>query len=183
MPEPTAAGCATAAKSAGPSRSSTPTPTTATGTYNQENNPYAVVGLQTDHIGIEDIRLDAGGPQLQDLREGGRACAEISRCDGGFTYGAYILDPDRRSTIGVWYSSLNAGIKVNPETNVVSISDRHALDRRRRLVSAAGQWRRDRRRVAAAVGIGVGCQRGLGGGSSADRRLGFWIPGIGSGYM
>ena len=40
---------------------------------------------------------------------------------GSRTYGAYILD-SKGDRIGVWYSSMSAGITVDPEAKVVFIT-------------------------------------------------------------
>jgi ABC-type glycerol-3-phosphate transport system substrate-binding protein len=73
---------------------------------------------------------------------------------GSFTYGAYILDPQAQQ-IGMWYSSLDAGITVNPETKVVFI------------IAAMpgvenGGW------CGSGVGVGIGS-----GGGGVGVRLGF----------
>ena len=42
---------------------------------------------------------------------------------GSLTYGVYILD-SKGERIGVWYSSMIAGITIDPNTKVVSIATR-----------------------------------------------------------
>jgi hypothetical protein len=84
-----------------------------------------------------------------------------------FTYGAYILDP-KGQTIGVWFSSYNAGIEVNQETNVVTISSG---------VNIGGWFGSGGSGVGVGVGTGggsgVGVGVGGGGGGGVGIRLGF----------
>jgi hypothetical protein len=42
---------------------------------------------------------------------------------GSITTGYTILDPQAR-TIGVWYSSIGAGVTINPATKAVSVATR-----------------------------------------------------------
>ena len=72
---------------------------------------------------------------------------------GSFTDGA-SYGPQAQQ-IGVWYSSLNAGIKVNPETKVISIN-------------AATPWVDDSGWYGSGVGVGVGS-----GGGGVGVKLGF----------
>jgi hypothetical protein len=120
--------------------------------YNQENNPYAVVGLQQPYR-IEDINWTEVDPNSKTF-EKVTGLVQSFPARGAFTYGAFILDPQVQQ-IGVWYSSLNAGIKVDPETHVVSIS-------------AAMPWVDDDGWYGSGVGVGIGT-----GGSGIGVRLGF----------
>jgi hypothetical protein len=87
---------------------------------NQENNPYGVVGLEKEY------RLD-GDPLWQPLDPGSERFRNVVGLvqsfplPGSFTSGYAIIDPNGRP-IGVWYSSLAAGIVVDPQTQMVSIS-------------------------------------------------------------
>lgn len=83
-----------------------------------ENGPYAVLGLNRDYC-IEDISWTEVEPTSETFRK----VVELVRrfpVPGARTYGAYILDA-KGERIGVWYSSMNAGITVDPDTKVVSI--------------------------------------------------------------
>jgi hypothetical protein len=121
--------------------------------YNQENNPYAVVGLQQPYR-LEDINWKEVDPNSKTF-EKVIGLVQDFPVRGSFTYGAYILDPQAQQ-IGMWYSSLNAGIKVNPETKLVSIN-------------AAMPWVDDN-----GVGYGSGVGVGIGsGGGGIGVRLGF----------
>jgi hypothetical protein len=120
--------------------------------YNQENNPYAVVGLQQPYR-IEDINwreLDSNSKTFEKVV----GLVQSFPVRGSFTYGAYILDPQAQQ-IGMWYSSLNAGIKVNPETNVVSIN-------------AGMPWVDNDGWYGSGAGVGIGS-----GGAGVGIRLGF----------
>jgi hypothetical protein len=120
--------------------------------YNQENNPYAVVGLKQPYR-IEDINWKELDPNSKSF-EKVVGLVQNFPARGAFTYGAYILDPQAQQ-IGMWYSSLNAGIKVNPETNVVS-------------VNAAMPWLDNNGWYGSGVGVGIGS-----GGSGIGVQLGF----------
>jgi hypothetical protein len=120
--------------------------------YNQENNPYAVVGLQQPYR-IEDINWKEVDPNSKTF-EKVTGLVQSFPARGSFTYGAYILDPQAQQ-IGMWYSSLDAGIKVNPETQVVSIN-------------TAMPWVDDHGWYGSGVGVGVGT-----GGSGIGVRIGF----------
>jgi hypothetical protein len=84
-----------------------------------ENSPYAVVGLNRDYR-IEDISWTevASGSEVF-----GKVVGLVGRfpVPGSSTYGAYILDV-KGERMGVWYSSMSAGITVDPETRVVTIT-------------------------------------------------------------
>jgi len=120
--------------------------------YNQENNPYAVVGLQQPYR-IEDINWKEVDPNSKTF-EKVIGLVQSFPVRGSFTYGAYILDPQAQQ-IGMWYSSLNAGIKVNPETNVVSIN-------------TAMPWVDNGGWYGSGVGVGIGS-----GGGGIGVQLGF----------
>jgi len=125
--------------------------------YNQENSPYAVVGLSQPYR-IEDINWKEVDPNTKTF-EKVVGLVESFPVRGSFTYGAYILDPQVQQ-IGVWYSSLGAGIKVNPETGIVSIN-------------AAMPWIDDNGWYGSGVGVGIGGGTGGGGGAGVGIRLGF----------
>lgn len=127
--------------------------------YNQENNPFAVVGLQKDYF-IEDPSwrpLDANSDKFKKVID------LVKDFPEGFTqaYGSYILD-SQGGPVGMWYSTLAPpGIRVDPETRRVSIN-------------AAKPWLRDDDswwRPGAGVGVGVGV--GSGGGSGVGIRMGW----------
>ena len=120
--------------------------------YNQENNPYAVVGLQQPYR-IEDINWKEVDPDSKTF-EKVVGLVQSFPVRGSFTYGAYILDPQAQQ-IGMWYSSLDAGIKVNPETHVVS-------------VNAAMPWVGNDGWYGSGAGVGIGS-----GGAGVGVRLGF----------
>ena len=120
--------------------------------YGLENNPYAVAGLDQPYR-IEDINWKEVDPNSKAFEKIVGLVQDFP-ARGSFTYGAYILDPQAQQ-IGVWYSSLNAGIKVNPETNVVSIN-------------AAMPWVDDNGWYGSGVGVGIGS-----GGGGVGVRLGF----------
>jgi hypothetical protein len=120
--------------------------------YNQENNPYAVVGLKPPYR-IEDINWKEVDPNSKTF-EKVIGLVQGFPVRGSFTYGAYILDPQAQP-IGMWYSSLDAGIKVNPETNVVS-------------VNAAMPWVGNDGWYGSGAGVGIGS-----GGAGVGIRLGF----------
>lgn len=83
-----------------------------------ENSPYAVLGLKSDYR-IEDIWWTAVEPGSETFR---KVVELVQRfpVPGSRTFGAYVLDP-KAEQIGVWYSSLTAGITVDPNTKVVSV--------------------------------------------------------------
>jgi hypothetical protein len=120
--------------------------------YNLENNPYAVVGLAPPYR-IEDINWREVDPDSKTF-EKVVGLVERFPATGSFTFGAFILDPQGQ-TVGVWYSSLNAGIVVNPETRIVTIT-------------TAMPWVDDDRFHGSGVGVGIGS-----GGGGVGIRLGF----------
>ena len=84
-----------------------------------ENSPYAVVGLNREYR-FEDIswtEVEPGSEVFQKVV----GLVESFPVPGSRTYGAYILD-SKGEAIGVWYSSMSAGITVDPETKMVSIT-------------------------------------------------------------
>jgi hypothetical protein len=120
--------------------------------YNQENSPYAVVGLEAPYR-IEDINWNEVDPNSKTF-EKVVGLVERFPATGAYTYGAFILAPQGRP-IGVWYSSLSAGIVVNPETQVVS-------------VTTAMPWINDDGWYGSGVDVGIGS-----GGGGVGVRLGF----------
>ena len=123
--------------------------------YNQENNPYAVVGLLKDYfIKDPDWRpFDPNSDKYQKVIDLVKSFPDYYN----FPYGSYIVDP-QGSRIGMWYSTLpSPGISVNPETKKVSIN-------------AARPWLRDEDvwwRDGGGVGVGIGT------GSGGGIRIGF----------
>lgn len=120
--------------------------------YNQENNPYAVVGLKPPWR-IEDVHwteVDPRSPTFEKVV----GLVERFPAPGAFPYGAYILD-FQGETIGVWYSSLSAGIRADPERHLV-------------FIQAATPWLQDDPWAGSGIGIGVGS-----GGGGVGVRIGF----------
>lgn len=120
--------------------------------YNQETSPYAVVGLAAPYR-LEDQLWTEVDPESKTF-EKVVGLVQSFPVRGSFTTGAYILDPQAQQ-IGVWYSSMNAGIKVDPETKLVSIS-------------TGMPFVDDDRGYGSGVGVGVGS-----GGSGVGIRIGF----------
>jgi hypothetical protein len=87
---------------------------------NQENNPYGVVGLERDY------QLD-GGPLWRALEPDSATFKKVVGLVQSFplpnsiTTGYNIFDHQGR-LIGVWYSSLSAGITVDPAAKTVSVA-------------------------------------------------------------
>jgi hypothetical protein len=120
--------------------------------YHLENSPYAVVGLATPYR-LEATLWTEVDPDSQTF-EKVVGLVRSFPVPGSFTTGAFILDPLGR-TIGVWFSSMNAGIRVDPDTRIVSI--------------ATGMpWMDDRWGHGSGVGVGIGS-----GGSGMGVRVGF----------
>ncbi len=122
---------------------------------NLENSPYAVVGLEREYR-IEDMlytEVDPGSKTFEKVV----GLVQDFPARGSFTTGAYILDPQGKR-IGAWYSSLNAGIRVDPETKIVSITTRMP-------------WIDDDEWGGTGVGFGVGI--GSAGGGGVGVRVGF----------
>ncbi|MBI5577659.1 MAG: hypothetical protein HY895_00775 [Deltaproteobacteria bacterium] len=84
-----------------------------------ENSPYAVLGLNREYR-IEDIMWTEVDPSSEVFRKV-VGLVESFPVPGSRTYGAYILDA-KGDRIGVWYSSMGAGISVDPNTKVVFIT-------------------------------------------------------------
>ena len=84
-----------------------------------ENTPYAVLGLNREYS-IEDIMWTEVDPSSEVFRKV-VGLVESFPVPGSRTYGAYILDA-KGAQIGVWYSSMSAGISVDPNTKVVFIA-------------------------------------------------------------
>jgi hypothetical protein len=84
-----------------------------------ENNPYAVLGLNREYR-FEDIMWTEVEPGSEAF---GKVVGLVESfpVPGSRTYGAYILDA-KGERIGVWYSSMSAGITVDPDTKVVVIT-------------------------------------------------------------
>lgn len=81
-----------------------------------ENSPYAVLGLNPEYR-IEDI-------SWTEVTPGSEVFQKVVGLVRGFpvpgsrTSGSYILDA-RGERVGVWYSSMSAGIRIDPDTKVV----------------------------------------------------------------
>jgi hypothetical protein len=84
-----------------------------------ENTPYAVVGLNRQYS-IEDSSWTEVEPNSEVFRKV-VGLVEHFPVPGFRTYGAYILD-SKDERIGVWYSSRSAGITIDMNTKVVSIT-------------------------------------------------------------
>ncbi len=86
---------------------------------NQENSPYGVAGIDREYR-IEGPMWHAVAPETPLF---GKVVGLVRDfpAEGRFSSGFLILDP-RGRTIGVWYSSLGAGVTVDPEAKVVSIA-------------------------------------------------------------
>lgn len=88
--------------------------------YNLQNEPYGVVGLERDY------RLD-DSPLWQPVAPDSPVLKKVVGLvrdfpvPGSSSSGFHITDPQGR-IIGVWYSSLPAGITVDPATRQVSVS-------------------------------------------------------------
>lgn len=123
---------------------------------NQENNPYAVVGLLSEFT-VQDKTWTPVDPNSKTF-EKVVGLVQSFPVPGGFTSGAYIIDPGGR-TIGVWYSSMTAGFRVDPETKLVSIN-------------TGTPWIDDNGFYGTGVGIGIGGGSG-GSGGGVGIRLGF----------
>lgn len=84
-----------------------------------ENSPYAVLGLNREYR-IEDIQWTEVQPDSETFQ---KVVELVHRfpVPGSRTFGAYILDAEA-DQIGVWYSSMSAGITVNPTTKVVYVA-------------------------------------------------------------
>lgn len=88
--------------------------------YNLENQPYGVVGLEPDfrlHDGPLWHPVAPDSPVLKKVV----GLVRSFPVPGSYTSGFHITDP-QGGIIGVWYSSLTAGITVDPATKQVSVS-------------------------------------------------------------
>lgn len=86
---------------------------------NHENEPYGIAGLK-DGFWIRDPvwrEVDPSSPAFEKMV----GLVKSFPVPGSYTEGFAILDPQRKQ-IGVWYSSLGAGITVDPDTRQVMIS-------------------------------------------------------------
>jgi hypothetical protein len=87
--------------------------------YGLENSPYAVVGIEKQyHIGDPDWR------EVDPRSEAFKKVVGLVRYFpwyNSFTNGRYIVDSEGRP-VGVCYSSLMVGFRVNPETGDVIAS-------------------------------------------------------------
>lgn len=84
-----------------------------------ENSPYAVLGLKREYR-IEDIswtEVDPGSETFQKVV----GLVQNFPVPGSRTNGAQILDA-KGERIGVWYSSMRAGITIDPDSKLVSIT-------------------------------------------------------------
>ena len=84
-----------------------------------ENTPYAMLGLDREYR-IEDILWSEVEPSSE-LFQKVVGLVQSFPVPGSRTYGAYILDA-KGERIGVWYSSMSAGISIDPDTKVVFIT-------------------------------------------------------------
>jgi hypothetical protein len=87
---------------------------------NQENNPFGVVGLDHAYMLEDDPNWQPVAPDSDSFRKI-VGLVQSFPLPGQTTSGYAITDPQGRQ-IGVWYSSLGAGITVDPQTKTVSIS-------------------------------------------------------------
>jgi len=84
-----------------------------------ENSPYAVLGLNREYR-IEDILWTEAAPGSEVFQKV-VGLVQGFPVPGSRTYGASILDANG-DRIGVWFSSMSAGISVDPVTKVVFIT-------------------------------------------------------------
>ena len=118
--------------------------------YNQENNPYAVVGLLKPHY-LQDSDYRPFDPESDKYQ---KVVDLVKDFPDYFNhpYGSYILD-SQGNQIGMWYSTLPPpGISVDPETKRVSINAPRPW-----LRDEDGWWRH-----GGGVGVGIGTGRGGG---------------------
>jgi hypothetical protein len=89
---------------------------------NQENNPYAIIGLDREY-GFSD------GPLWRPVEPDSPTFKKVVGLVGSFpvpgsvTTGYSILDNQGR-IIGVWYASIGAGVTVDPAAKQVSLATR-----------------------------------------------------------
>ena len=84
-----------------------------------EDSPYAVVGLNPEYR-IEDIswtEVESYSEVFQKVV----GLVQSFPVPGSRTFGAYILD-SKGEQIGVWYSSMSAGISIDPDSKIVFIT-------------------------------------------------------------
>jgi hypothetical protein len=87
---------------------------------NQENSPYGVAGLDREYR-LDDNRMwHAVDPDSATFRKV-VGLVQSFPLPNSYTSGFAITDSQGRR-IGVWYSSLSAGITVDPQAKIVSIS-------------------------------------------------------------
>jgi hypothetical protein len=86
---------------------------------NQENNPFGVAGLESGYWmqGPDWKECDPGSPTFRKVV----GLVQSFPAKGSRTEGYYIMDRQGRQ-IGVWYSSLSAGIRVDPDSRKVMIA-------------------------------------------------------------
>ena len=86
---------------------------------NQENNPFGVAGLQKEYWmkGPDWKEVNPDSPTFSKVV----GLVQSFPAQGGRAEGYTIMDRQGRQ-IGVWYSSLSAGITVNPDSGQVMIS-------------------------------------------------------------
>jgi hypothetical protein len=86
---------------------------------NHENDVYAVVGLERGWR-IEDKMWHAVDPATPTFQKVVGLVADFP-VPGGTTYGASLVDP-QGAPIGIWFSSLIPGVRVDAERKLVVIS-------------------------------------------------------------
>lgn len=87
---------------------------------NQENNPFGVAGLDREYRLVDDPMWQAVAPDSAAFRKV-VGLVQSFPVPGSYASGYVIVDPQGQP-IGVWYSSLAAGITVDPQAKTVSIS-------------------------------------------------------------
>jgi hypothetical protein len=87
---------------------------------NQENHPFGVVGLERDYRLDDDPMWQAVAPDSEIFRKV-VGLVQSFPMPGSYASGFSITDPGGRR-IGHWYSSLSAGITVDPQAKIVSIT-------------------------------------------------------------
>jgi hypothetical protein len=87
---------------------------------NQENNPFGVAGLDREYRLRDDPiwrPVEADSASFRKVV----GLVQSFPVPNSYTSGFAITDPQGRQ-IGVWYSSLPAGITADPQTGIVSIT-------------------------------------------------------------
>ena len=84
-----------------------------------ESTPYAVLGLNPE-FRIEDISWTEVKPGSETFQKV-VGLVQSFPVPGSITFGAHILDA-KGEQVGVWYSSMSAGISIDPDTKVVFIT-------------------------------------------------------------